>query len=199
LSSRTYLSRRLPPALVSLTAPLLDLALRAGDGWRALRAPDRLQCRPVDWQDPAFDALWARRPASLLLSERSAAMLQWRYAVPDRGLWQAHLGIDAQGVAQGYVVWHEHAGRALIGDFFAPDAARWTAPLLRAFIRTARAAGMQSISVEFYGAPWIEAQIRQAGLRLRHEPKPVFANANLPAGFDTPGSWYLTGFDNDAD
>lgn len=199
LSSRALLAQRLPAWLAALAAPLVDLALHLRDAWRAATRSPRLDCRDASWQDPALDELWARRPATLLLSDRSAAMLRWRYGAPERGDWQVCIARDTAGAAMGYVIWRMRDGLAEIGDFFSSDPDRLTAALMLAFTRRARRAGASSISVLFFGREPVARQLLDSGLALRPQQAPLF---RLPGGLpelDSPERWYLTSFDNDAD
>lgn len=199
LASRVFLSRRMPVWLAHTAALFVDIALRVRDRLYRLLAMEQLVCKPIDWAHPAIDALWSRRPETLMLSERSSEMLHWRFAAPGRGDWRLCLANDAQNVAQGYVVWRDRQGLAEVGDFFAADPARWTAPLLRAFVEIARAEGMRTVSVEFFGARQVTEQIRRAGLGLRPERRSIFTSKVLPPGLEAQDSWYITGFDDDAD
>lgn len=199
LSSRTFLARHMPTWIAHAAASLVDIALRLREGYRHRRAPERLFCRPVEWNHPAIDELWSRRPATLLLSERSGELLRWRFAAPGRGAWRLCLGTDGRGIPQGFVVWRDRGGLAEIGDFVATDPARWTAPLLRAFIDVARDAAQRSVSVEFFGAEEVVEQIQQAGLGLRPERRSIFTSKGLPPGLAEPTAWYITTFDDDAD
>lgn len=199
LSSRAYLARRMPSWMAGVVAPMVDAAMRIGDSFRALLGPTPLACTAIDWQDPAIDMLWSRRVATVAFSERSSRMLQWRFALPGRGKWHLCLVSDASGSAQGYVVWRDLEGLVEIGDFFTVEPARCTASLLNAFIRMARTQGARSVSLEFFGANQVVAQILRAGMRQRPERHPVYTCSVLPEGFGTPGNWYLTLFDDDAD
>jgi hypothetical protein len=198
LRSRAQLAQRLPAGLAGVLAPLADLALRAADLVRAVRQPSRLRFREARWDDPAIDALWARRDPQRLWSERSATLLRWRFGEPARGDWRIGIATDRDGQPQGHVTWRLIDGFAEVGDFFAPDPGRTTLPLLSAFTRAARRAGAASISLGFFGSPQVERQLAQAGFRVRPQTAPVFV-APGGAAPESPDSWHLTAFDNDAD
>lgn len=198
LRSRAQLAQRLPAWLAGAVAPLVDLALRAADLLRALRQPQRLRFRDARWDDPAIAALWAQRDPQRLWSERSAAMLRWRFGEPSRGDWRIGVAADRDGRAHGHVTWRLIDGFAEVGDFFAPDPGRSTLPLLMAFTRAARRAGAGSISLGFFGSPQVEGQLAQAGFKPRPQAAPVFLapGGAAPEALET---WHLTAFDNDAD
>jgi hypothetical protein len=189
-----------PPALGLWLRPTLTLALRAAESWRALVLRPRLHCSPTSFEDPAIDALWARRPDDLLLGERSADMLRWRFGRAGRGDWSICLARSTDGEAVGFLVWRLNGGTAEVGDFYATDPSRVTAAMLNAFYRFARAQAAHSISLEFFGCSAIAEQIARAGLRPRDEDAIVVlatAADNAPELAETE-RWYLTAFDNDA-
>lgn len=198
LSTGAHLAQRLPSWLVGVVAPLADLALRTVDAFRALRQPTRLVFRDIPWDDPALDDLWARRDRTRLLSERTGAMLRWRFGLPPRGDWRIGVAADRTGRVHGHVAWRLVGDFAEIGDFHAPELERFTAPLLMAFTRAARRAGAASISLGYFGAPAVDQQLALAGFRLRPQAAPVFL-APGGAAPEAPEAWHLTAFDNDAD
>src|SRR5690606_19934502 len=155
---------------------------------RALRQGTRLRCEPMAWGDAALDAaieaIWAQRPRELLLSERSASMLRWRFAAEGRGAWRLCLARDAAGAPCGYVVWRLHRGFAHVGDFFSTDLARWTGPLMLAFSALARRGGARSVSVSFLGTGDVVRALQASGLALRQQDAPLFKLPGGPEGID---------------
>lgn len=199
LRSRARLADRMPAALAAGLAPLVDGLLRLHDGWRSIGLRPRLQCREVAWAAADVDALWARRPAALLLSERSTAMLRWRFGMPERGGWRLSLACDDGGQLRGHVVWRLIDGFAEIGDFFTDAPDELTAALMLAFTRQARRAGAASISVTFFGRGAVVQALRRSGMALRPQQAPLFTLPGGDAALGEPDRWYLTSFDNDAD
>jgi GNAT superfamily N-acetyltransferase len=194
-------ARAVAPALSALLRPAISAALRGAEVWRAFTLSPRLRCTPTTFEDPMIDALWARRPGHLLLGERSAAMLRWRYGGAGRGDWNICLSRTPSGQVVGMLVWRLNGGMAEVGDFYCVDPERQTASMLNEFCRFARARGAHSISLEFFGAQAVIDQITRAGLRSRQEASIVVTDV---AAADTPElaeaeRWYLTEFDNDAD
>jgi GNAT superfamily N-acetyltransferase len=190
----------LPPAVAMLVKPVIGLALRMAEAWRALTLKPRLHCTATTFDDPAIDALWARRPQDLLLGERSNAMMRWRYGLDGRGDWNVTLVRTTSGEPVGMVVWRKQGGAADFGDFFSIDPAHLTAPMINAFCRFVRPQGVHSVSLTFFGSQAVIDQLTRAGLRSRGEASAVVLDAtatNVPELVDVE-RWYLTAFDSDA-
>jgi hypothetical protein len=179
---------------------LTTLALRASDRVRSLSRGEVLHCKSITFDDPCIDAVWAHRPANMLLAERTRPMLAWRYGVAERGDWAVVAVHNRAGTVKGTVTWRLNDGVADIGDFFcvAPETA--TADLLLSFSRYARRHGAHSASLEFFGNGAVEAEILRAGFRPRGNCEPVFQSATdaSPMRIDRQDLWYITSFDNDA-
>lgn len=199
LSTLERLTRYVPLAVAQSIAPVVDGALGVGDLVRGASADVKLECAPVDWDDPLFDHLWARRPASLLLAERSGVMLRWRFVQDGNTGWRVCAARDPQGHVQGYVVWRSTGVFTTVGDFFTSAPEALTAPLMLAFSQFARREGMQVISVDYFGWSAVAEQLRQAGMVLRPNRVSVFVGSQTSPEFQSPERWYLTDFDNDAD
>jgi hypothetical protein len=199
LATHDKLTRRMPAWLARCCAPVLDRARDAQDQLRGLAVRARLACSPTNWDDAALDSLWARRPSALLLSERSAAMLRWRFGAEGRADWRICIGRDRYGEARGYVVWRLHQGFAEIGDFFSGDPDAWTVPLMLSFARLARGAGAASVSVVFFGRSEVAEGLQASGMRLRPSEAQLFKSPGGVPELDEPEHWYFTAFDNDED
>ena len=189
-----------PPVVGVWLRPVVSLALRAVEVWLGLTLAPRLRCVAASFDDPSIDAIWAQRPAHLLLGERSAAMLNWRYGRAGRGQWSVCLARTPEGEAVGVLVWRLKGGMAEVGDFYCENPEHQTASMLNAFCRFARRQGAHSISLEFFGAKSVIDQIRRAGLRSRGEASIVVVDANAVGAPQLAEAerWYLTAFDNDA-
>ena len=200
LRSHLALRRKLPGLAAVLLAPLADTCLRLLDTWMQWRLPRRLHLRDTTWDAAALDALWTQRPRDLLLSERSAAMLRWRYDQPGRGAWVISLASTVAGQNAGYVVWRRDADLVEVGDFFTIEPARDTAALLLALARRLRCDGAASMTLAFFGRQSVVTGLAQAGLVPRPE-QTALLKAPSPdrPDLDNAQNWYLTGFDNDAD
>lgn len=190
-----------PPVLRALLTPSVGLALWAAERWRALMLKPRLRVAAASFDDPAIDAIWTRRPHDLLLGERTAAMVQWRYGRTGRGDWNLCLARTHSGEAVGTLVWRLRDGVADIGDFFSIDPRQMTASMLNAFCLFVRHLGAHSVSLEFFGSAEVVEQFGRAGLRCRGEASAVVMDIAAIAMPELAAveHWYLTAFDNDAD
>jgi hypothetical protein len=203
LASREKLDQRVPAWLAMFVAPLVDRALTLRDSMRGSKLGLRLTCRSCSWNDPALDDVWARRRPELLLSDRSAAMLRWRFdgsRLPQSTpRWEVCVAHDASSAVQGYVVWRQTDGFIEVGDFFVKDVALHLAPMMLGFARYAKRHHAVSVSVEFFGDPRVVQGLLAAGLHVRPDQTPVFIGAATPPALTDPSLWYFTAFDNDAD
>jgi hypothetical protein len=184
-----------------LSRPWLGLGLRLAEYLRSWVLRPHMRCEPCSFDHPSIDEVWARRPAQLLLGERSAAMLRWRFGQAVGDDWKCCLALSAEGQTLGVLVWQLHHGTARIGDFFSVSPTAHTASMLNAFCRLAREAGAHSVTLQFFGASDVARQIANAGLRALGGSLAVMVD-KLP--IDAPEladaeHWYLTEFDNDAD
>jgi hypothetical protein len=200
LGTRHRLAQYVPIGVAASVAPVVDGALRLRDRARS-SCGAQLSCEAAAWDDEVFDDVWIRRPPGLLLAERSGRLLRWRFATPAAAGWRACAARNDQGVVQGYIVWRDIAGFAQIGDFFTIDPGSLTTSLMLAFARYATYAGVQTISVEFFGSSVVADQLRRAGMVMRRDHAPVFAlgNPNAALALESSDVWYLTEFDNDGD
>jgi hypothetical protein len=209
-------ARRLIGTLAAVVATFDRPVMAAVDTllmWRCKKAGvagPRLRCEAARWDDPAIDALWARRRVDLLLGERSAAMLAWRFGAEGRLAWQLAIGRDRTGAPHGLVVWRDRDSHIEVGDFMAApldpqmpasrqaDAPRdATAALVLAFARMMRRRGAAPLSLENCGSPDIARSLALAGCHLRPQRMPLYAIGPLA---DRPiEGWHLTSFDVDED
>ena len=203
LASREKLGQHLSPALAVFFAPLIDRVLTARDAWRGAKLGLRLTCRSCSWNHPVLDEVWAQRGAGLLLSQRTSAMLRWRFdgsRLPQSSpRWEICIAHDASSAVQGYVVWRQSAGFFEVGDFFVKDVAQHLTAMMLGFARFAKRHSAVSISLQYFGNPRVVQGLLAAGMQVRPEQAAVFIGASTPAAFTDPDVWYFTAFDNDAD
>ena len=198
LRSLKLLTRYLPAWAGRCVAPALDLVLLLWDRLRELRLSERLECRDADWDEPKLDSLWAQRPASVLLSERSRRMLKWRFGAPGRGDWRISIFHDSSANIRGYAVWRMVDGVFEVGDSFSNDANLWTTAQMLALTRRAICLGSaDSISFACLGSDDVRQQLRKAGLRPRPKRQFVFVAQTDALGTPADDAWYLTSFDED--
>lgn len=195
------LDTRVPRWARRIARAAVDAALQLGDVWRLLTIRPALRCLATTWDDPAVNAIWANRPDDMLLSERTSRMLAWRFGSGVSNGWQICKAVDKQGRACGYVVWRPQGDVAEVGDFFDSFKLKGTSMLMLAFAAFARRHGLNSLSVEFFGAPEVVLQLQRAGLARRGDERQIY-RVPVPAGLQevtAPQGWYCTRFDNDAD
>lgn len=199
LRSRFLLRPRLPAAVLPWAARAADLLVTLLDGLHLLRHGLGLAWREVQPDDARLDDLWRRRPAGLLLCERSTATLQWRYGGADTLDWRLAIAEDGRGRSFGYVAWACRNDLVLIGDFFCTDPDRGTRRLLTSFAWWARRLPASAVSLEFFGRAEVEKQLRGAGFIAKSGASPLYvAPGRQPAPADGQ-HLYVTGFDRDGD
>ncbi|ASJ74802.1 hypothetical protein [Granulosicoccus antarcticus] len=197
-ASRQRLAQRINRHLLPVAAPILDLTLKCRLIWKNLGLRPALNCREASFDDAELDRIWAQRPPALLVSDRSASMLRWRYCRNGVKPWRINIMQEPGGVDCGYVVWRLEDGLAVIGDFFSIEPSRLTASLLRAHARSAFAAGAHSVSASFLGSESITSAFYRAGYFLAESPgETVLVAKDMSFGEVTLSDCYLTTYDND--
>ena len=199
-SSRSRLAASMPAAAADLISPIIDCGLSLANLVRSYVFQPRMSCRVGNFDDASIDQVWRRRCGEMLLSERTAEMLRWRYADPIAATWQL-CALAAHGNSVGQVVWRLTGTVAQVGDFFCVDPERMTASLLHAFSMHAFGLGAHSISLEFCGSAAVVAQIGRAGFRPRASEGSLFLRPGAPESLSVSdlSAWYFTHFDNDSD
>ena len=182
--------------LAPLARPL-DALLHLIDAARALRHARGLRWSDATADDPRIEAVWQQRDPGLLLSERSARVLAWRYAPEGFPGWRVSVAEDAQGRPLGYVAWACRDDVVLVSDFFCSRPAQDTCRLLSGFVRHVCRQPASAVSLEFHGSPEIASQLRRAGFLARPGVAPLYL-AGAQASVDA-SAWYVTGFDRDGD
>lgn len=196
LRTGTLLRRWLPGPVAAVLAPLADLALVLRD---AVRLPhgDTLHWEDGQHFPSALDTVWQRRGAELSVSDRSRALLEWRFA-SEPGRWTLSLARRFDGSAFGYVVWRLDDKVALIADFLCVNPVQQTATLLRAFAWHLRGRPAERLTLEFFGSPQVMEGLREAGFLRRPEDQPLYV-AHGTQQAPAAECWYFTGFDRDGD
>jgi hypothetical protein len=197
LHTRFLLRRKLPVAVAWLLSLPLDVAIAAWDFVRPLRWSAGLAWQATTTADPALDQIWQLRPDHLLLADRSARALSWRFAgdsVPAQ-LWIAR---DRHAQPVGYVLWSTEANTVVLRDFLCTGPTQRLGALLASFcwhIRRTRAA---AVSIEFIGAQDVHAAIADAGFIAKADTLPV-TGVDAAGQTPVPTHWYMTPFDRDND
>ena len=197
LRSAWLLRRWLPGWLALACAGPVDAALYVFDALQ-LGESRRLGWHDRREFDASADELWQRRTADLLLSDRSSAVLQWRFAVEMPGRWTVSMARRPDGAPFGYAVWRLDGAVAMVADFMTADPVRDTAPLLRGLAWHLRHARVERLSLEFLGSPGVTDGLRAAGFVPRPEVLPLYLAAGAHAA-PPLDRWYFTSFDRDGD
>ncbi|MFN0185535.1 MAG: hypothetical protein ACKVQR_17115, partial [Aquabacterium sp.] len=201
LTSRLALEPRLGARWAKVVAPMLDVTIWSLDTARRLLA-QRLSVKDVGWFDDALLlSIWQRRPAQLLMGDRSPAMLRWRFVRPGGVEWRLYAAYDTAGRARGWVIWRALDGHAHVGDFFCDAPERMTTALMLAFTAAMRRIGMLGITVEYFGWPAVVTQLRVAGYIKRPQERPMYVDSQAHARLGLSGAedWYLTSLEDDTD
>lgn len=104
-----------------------------------------LYTRPLAWNDPRLDRLWARLASGFALAlVRDRDYLRWRYATHPFRVYQL-LGIYLAGRLLGWAVVQRNNHHLRIIDLLASR--RWLKPALAALDRTAAAAGAAEVEI----------------------------------------------------
>lgn len=197
LHSRYLLQRKLPSLAAKLLSAPVDLAIAAWDFARPLRWSSGLTWQVTTTSDPALDAIWQARPDDLMLAQRSAAALNWRFAAGPQAV-QVWVARDRRHRPVGYVLWGVEDGTVAVRDFFCVEPQQHLSALLASFCWHIRRSNATSVSIEFLGAQWIHAAIVDAGFIVKADSLPVVA-AESVGRTPPPERWYMTSFDRDHD
>ncbi len=163
-----------PERVARMGAPLLDRALAGRD--LLMRANDLARTRVdlVDSIDDRVDLLWARAKNQLILGERNAAFLNWRYSRFTTERYRYALLSDrASHQLLGYLVFTMRGDTALIVDLFVDDIDRSMAPLVLGLTAELRAQSVGSLSLTYLGTPRFRAKLRSLGFFERGGDRPV--------------------------
>jgi len=200
-----YLPARLSPELLARVAsPVLDRVLAGKD--LLLHAAGLMHTRVelTDHVDERVDELWSRSKASMVLGERNAAFLDWRYSRFTTERYRYALLSDrASGQLLGYLVFALRKDMAVIVDIFVEDIARHIAPLILGFVRALRPDPVGALSLACIGTPAFSAQLRSLGFFERGGDRPVViwtppgTSDDLRALISEPTNWML--LDGDLD
>lgn len=187
------------PALKPWMTRPADAALRALDAVRTMFHATGLRWSDATADDPRLDEIWAGRDPELLLSERSAQMLGWRYAPPGFPGWRISIAEDREHRPLGYVAWTCRDDILLISDFFCRRPKQDSCRLLTGFAWFVRHQPASALSLEFQGPREVADQIRRAGFLAKDGVAPLFFAAGTGDVPTDAQCWYVTGFDRDGD
>ncbi|TXC65545.1 hypothetical protein FSC37_03815 [Piscinibacter aquaticus] len=169
----------------------LDTLLLWGRGGAGTR------CNEGSPRDPGIDEVWRDRDPSLLLSERTASMLAWRYGYDEQASpWRTLIIRRRNGTALGHVVCRIEDELAIVSDFFCRRPARESAVLLLSAARHLRRQGAGAMSLELMAGPQVQQQLRRAAFLHWADGQPVYMR-KTDAESTPPECQFMTGFDRD--
>jgi hypothetical protein len=206
LRHRPFVERRLP-RLPRIAARMGGAALDLLTSLRRFgRVPAEMRAHRLEWTDRVderFDELWQRvRPRYVLIGDRSAAFLRWRFV--DRPGLPSEIAtlVDRAGVLRAYaVVTQKTPGEALIADFLADSDAALQA-LLERLSPVLRRKGFSAAVTYFLGSKGVGEVLVSAGFAFRNLAKFVVVGTGSGSPLDQSkllqvSSLYLTEADRD--
>lgn len=201
LRSEAELRTRIPMRALRIPAGILiDAALRIRSGDLLFRET-RWNTGLCDGFDARFDDLWARASKRFeWIGERSASYLAWRFG-QNAGHFQIFSITDHKQCLMGYLVFSQYEQTARIADLLVADPA-WLAPLLRAFSRSMRKAGLAYLNLLTVGPAWLGKTLLACGFFRRPEKSNMLMFISetrlqeFPQILDA-SHWYLTDADRD--
>jgi len=182
----------------------LDLIGDARHVPRRVRASRSLELVWLDDVDARFDALWERvRHEYPLVARRDASWLRWRYLVLPRSRARIAALVERGPGAKlrAYAVVDQFDGIAHVRDVFGP--VDDLDPLLALLVRDLRDRGATSASLSYLGSSDVVGQLEAQDFHRRDTHRRIFVGAGVGLSDAeralalSPGSWYLTEFDED--
>lgn len=197
--TRTYLERHMPAFLAVVLGAAADLLLALRHRLGGLGEAD-LEATWCDGADERMDALWAASPPGAApVTERVAAFLNWQFEPTADNPYRFYC-LSRRG-SRDLVAWFacRSEGRTLrVADFWSVDG---TGGLRAAFLwrlqREARARGLDSVSIEYFGSPAIHAALRATGFVPRSSRPIYYLPSPRLAQAGGIGHWHLTSADED--
>ena len=197
LRSRYYLERHWTSRLLGAASWFVDIGLMLVEWARVYR-----YARSIVWDDTTADedieSIWrSATQGNCLLSDRSLAMLRWRFEASGSDSWKFEVARDRlTSKPLGYVVWQSRNGVVIVGDYLCADPERQTLSLMVSFLRIARQAGCNAISLEHGGSAAVAAALIGAGFHSR-DCNPLYMWGG--DALSQESNWYFTSFDRDTD
>lgn len=194
-----YFARHMPAFLATPVGAAADLLLGA---WRRIAGSTGSDL-DVSWcnrADERMDALWAATAnAAAPVTERIARFLNWQFEPTADGAYRFYC-LSRRG-SRDLLAWFACRSEGLtlhIADFWSVDGAGGLREeFVRPLLREARRAGMDSVSIEYFGSQAIQRALHATGFVPRSS-RPVFyaISPRLEAAGGI-GNWHLTSADED--
>ena len=186
------------PALAELAGLAVDAVFWADDARLLADRPLALSTEITRRADARFDDLWARAaPPRLIMGERSAAYLNWRYADFKTAEHAFFCLIERRtGRLAGYVAYAIEGRKATVADLFCADMDRDVAPLLLRFAVRMRLSGVDFISLSYIGDAAFERQLEALNFMRASGSRPlVVYSKGLPEDLKDeildPRRWFM--------
>ena len=198
LCSKRLLQERVPAWLVPLAVLIVDSFIRLQGVSNMLLNSLTVKGEWLDTFDERFDDLWEKdKGREVLVSDRSAKVLKWRFKVGlDRQNWKI-FAISNKEELLGYIVANTSGNVWVVGDFYARGEGTELQQLLSLFCWQAIRKRCESISLEFYGMQQVKTQLVQTGFQKREENPIYYVPCDERLESAKELQWYITGFDRD--
>lgn len=196
IRSTRFLRDKLPAWLLPVVAPVLDAGLAAYDAVFAALNKGAAQGEWLTRFDDRFDRLWQQRGLDdYVMSDRSAAVLNWRYS--QQGVTPQIFAVSEHGELLGYVVVMLRESVVVVSDFLVRAPLRHNLRRVKAlFLHEVRRMNFETVSLEFFGGDEVVAVLNSLHFRARETHPFYFRPAQ--GGCDVrDNQWYVTGFDRD--
>lgn len=202
IRSASYWRGRLPQWIVPTVAVAADALIGIVDVSRGL-----LYGRHLTWGErnsfgADFKEIWeARNVPDLVVGERSASALQWRYSSSDPASpWRLSIATDSSKTPMGYVIWRQCNGIAMVSDFFCRNVDSASKALLQSFSRYVRRFPVHRVSLEFFGCDRVAAALGACGFAARDQSSIVMVERSgdeCDGPQVTSSTVFMTSFDRD--
>lgn len=186
------------PALAELAGFAVDALFWADDARLFADRPLAFSTEITRAADARFDDLWARAlPPALIMGERSAAYLNWRYATFKTAEYAFFCLVERRtGRLAGYIAYAIDDRKATIADLFCADMERDAAPLLLRFAVRMRLAGIDFLSLSYIGDAAFERQLEGLNFMRASGTRPlVVYSKGLPEDLKDeildPRRWFM--------
>lgn len=192
------------PVAAKAVGSVLDRILSAADFVRAFPGPGNRVASIATAFDHRFDAFWGNVKSDVLIADRSAAYLNWRYAGNRNPGYQIFCLTDKNSESlKGYVVYFIKDRVANVEDMFAlNDKSEWQ-QLLFAFSRHMRKQDVDAVCVAYFGDEMLVEVFRKLNFFKNKEARsvllhisPDLADSEKKTALN-PGNWCL--FEGDLD
>lgn len=193
----------LPKSVMGVAGLVLDAATSARDVPAYVASGMAFRLETLTTPDLRFDDLWTRaRPNYRFVAERSSAFLTWRFLRKPGPVTCRFMALTRRSSRRlvAYAIVEPEGQTAYIRDLFG-ETSLDIAALLERLSLNLRFAGFASMSLGFFGAPWLLDLLTQHHFHARDNQAIILDwGTDAPAAPETllaPSNWYLTQADED--